>query len=374
MSLSVRRRSIDQPFPLISRTTASAIIKRLCAVYRICKFSRFSSLSLLLFLELTFASVSQGTRFIQQWGEDELLLRPWSTTDEPSWVHVQCSNRKTASLSNQGNGHLCELVQSARRDSVRQDDVPSPNAYQADLTRARESKRAFKPFIFASERFADRAHSADAPGYEELLTRCFPSTDCFHRSFSRPGSYECEVRQNRQVHMLHSFGGRTKLIPAIKTKCMPLNIDKVSEAMRFRGMSNQRCSLSIWAVCDLSTNTARRLLSVSTRSAVCELLSIQLALAREVQANVRVDGGDPWLTTLASFRYLQAFQKVRDCSQIHEHAGTSARIQVGALFSMSRWNRSFSHPIVSRCSSVQETSTQGSLSQPLLALITLFLE
>jgi len=27
-------------------------------------------------------------------------------------------------------------------------------------------------------------------------------------------------------------------------------------------------------------------------------------------------------------RYLQAFQKVRDCSQIHEHAGTTARIQV----------------------------------------------
>jgi hypothetical protein len=28
------------------------------------------------------------------------------------------------------------------------------------------------------------------------------------------------------------------------------------------------------------------------------------------------------------FRYLQAFQKVRDCSYIHEHAGTSAKIQV----------------------------------------------
>jgi hypothetical protein len=26
--------------------------------------------------------------------------------------------------------------------------------------------------------------------------------------------------------------------------------------------------------------------------------------------------------------YLQAFQKVRDCSSIHEHAGTSAKIQV----------------------------------------------
>ena len=28
------------------------------------------------------------------------------------------------------------------------------------------------------------------------------------------------------------------------------------------------------------------------------------------------------------FRHLQAFQKVRDCSHIHDHSGTSARIQV----------------------------------------------
>jgi hypothetical protein len=28
------------------------------------------------------------------------------------------------------------------------------------------------------------------------------------------------------------------------------------------------------------------------------------------------------------YRYLQAFQKVRDCSHIHDHDGTTARIQV----------------------------------------------
>ena len=49
--------------------------------------------------------------------------------------------------------------------------------------------------------------------------------------FRRPGTYECDVTQNRQVHMLHSFGGRMKLIPAVKTKCMPLNRDRVSENM-----------------------------------------------------------------------------------------------------------------------------------------------
>lgn len=45
--------------------------------------------------------------------------------------------------------------------------------------------------------------------------------------YKRPGSYECDVKQNRQAQMLHSFGGRTKLIPAVKTKCMPLNNDQV---------------------------------------------------------------------------------------------------------------------------------------------------
>jgi hypothetical protein len=34
------------------------------------------------------------------------------------------------------------------------------------------------------------------------------------------------------------------------------------------------------------------------------------------------------LTYSITFRYLQAFQKVRDCSYIHHHAGTSAKIQV----------------------------------------------
>lgn len=43
----------------------------------------------------------------------------------------------------------------------------------------------------------------------------------------RPGTYESDVKQNRQVHMLHSFGGRTKMIPAVKTKCMISNTDKV---------------------------------------------------------------------------------------------------------------------------------------------------
>ena len=83
----------------------------------------------------------------------------------------------------------------------------------------------------------------------------------------RPGTYECDVQQNRQVHMLHSFGGRTKMIPAVKTKCMITNNDKVRqrkppEQQQFRFVN----SIS---VCHLSDNTVRRLLPISRWNPLC---------------------------------------------------------------------------------------------------------
>lgn len=95
-----------------------------------------------------------------------------------------------------------------------------------DLTHGPKPRRAFTPFNAASERFPSRASSAGAPGY--YLTSINLQIDHdYILNYFRPGSYECDVKQNRQVQMLHSFGGRTKLIPAVKTKCMPLNNDKV---------------------------------------------------------------------------------------------------------------------------------------------------
>ncbi|UJR26911.1 hypothetical protein I4U23_008221 [Adineta vaga] len=148
-------------------------------------------------------------------------------------------------------------------------DVPSPDTYQMDLTRLPSTKRAFKPFNEVSERFKARARSADIPG---------------------PGSYECDVKQNRQIHMLHSFGGRTKLIPAVKTKCVALNTDKC-------------------AVCSQTTTG--------------DYYQYRNEILCPKCFNFNWQWQEKYKRT-----YLQAFQKVRDCSSIHDHAGTSAKIQL----------------------------------------------
>ncbi len=36
---------------------------------------------------------------------------------------------------------------------------------------------------------------------------------------NRPGAYEHEVERNRNVQMLHSFGGRTQSVPHVDIKC-----------------------------------------------------------------------------------------------------------------------------------------------------------
>lgn len=76
--------------------------------------------------------------------------------------------------------------------------------------------------------------------------------------FSRPGTYESDVKQNRQVQMLHSFGGRTKLIPAVKTKCMPINRDQVCMPVQTFFYMH-----TLSAVCHLFETTDWRLLSIS---------------------------------------------------------------------------------------------------------------
>ncbi|CAF3441170.1 unnamed protein product [Rotaria socialis] len=148
-------------------------------------------------------------------------------------------------------------------------DVPSPDAYQMDLTHLPDKKRSFKPFNAASQRFHTRCKSAGAPG---------------------PGSYECDVKQNRQVHMLHNFGGRTKLVPLVKTKCMSLNTDK--------------CLICL-------------------QTPVGDYYQYRKEILCATCYNFNWQWQEKFKRT-----YLQAFQKVRDCSYVHEHAGTSAKIQL----------------------------------------------
>lgn len=81
--------------------------------------------------------------------------------------------------------------------------APSPTHYQhTEKSRARPS---FKPFNQSDKRFKS-AFSGSNPG---------------------PGAYEHAVQRNRNVQMLHTFGGRTKSVPHVDVKCTIYNTLKV---------------------------------------------------------------------------------------------------------------------------------------------------
>lgn len=156
-----------------------------------------------------------------------------------------------------------------RETFVPKTDVPSPETYQMDLNVIPKTKRAFRPFNAACERSTTPVKPNDAPG---------------------PGTYESDVKQNRQVHMLHSFGGRTKMIPAVKTKCMISNTDKCL---------------------------------ICSKSPVGDYYQYRNEILCASCFNFNWQFQEKFKRT-----HLQAFQKVRDCSHIHDHAGTTAQIQL----------------------------------------------
>ncbi|CAF1152166.1 unnamed protein product [Adineta steineri] len=166
-------------------------------------------------------------------------------------------------------GYTFNARTSKRNVFPTKNDVPSPDTYQMDLTNLPEKKHSFKPFNFGGDRLPSLAKRTKIPG---------------------PGSYECDVKQNRQVHMRHSFGGRVGLIPVVKTKCMPTNEDK----------------------CE-----------------ICQEKPIgdYYQYRKEILCASCFNFNWQWQEKFKR-AYLLAFQKVRDCSDIHEHGGTTARVQL----------------------------------------------
>ncbi len=122
--------------------------------------------------------------------------------------------------------------------------------------------------------------------------------------------------------MLHSFGGRTKLIPAVKTKCMPLNTDKVWELI-FRIYKFEYSSVKY-----VLNNRLEIIINIEMTYFV--LIVLILIGNGKKNSKERKWSYKNFIIKKFDFchRYLQAFQKVRNCSHIHEHSGTSARIQV----------------------------------------------
>lgn len=90
----------------------------------------------------------------------------------------------------------------------------------------KEFKNSYKPFGEAASRFKESVKEM-TPGLVLLLDFSF-KLKLIEKNF-RPGSYEFDVERNRSVQMLHSFGGRVKLIPAVDIRCTVENTDIVKE-------------------------------------------------------------------------------------------------------------------------------------------------
>ena len=75
--------------------------------------------------------------------------------------------------------------------------MPSPTHYQSDIERP-VAKPSFKSFNASASRFPPDSKEV-RPG---------------------PGTYEPSVERNRNVQMLHSFGGRTHVVPHVDLKCV----------------------------------------------------------------------------------------------------------------------------------------------------------
>lgn len=143
--------------------------------------------------------------------------------------------------------------------------APSPTHYQH--TENPRVRPLFKPFNQSDKRFKS-VNSEYNPG---------------------PGAYEHFVQRNRNVQMLHTFGGRTKSVPHVEIKCTIYNMLKC-----------EGCS----------ETPAGDFYSYKT----------SLLCSRCYEYNFK------WQEKF-SRAYLSSFKKTRDCSFMHEHQGTTAVIQ-----------------------------------------------
>jgi hypothetical protein len=63
--------------------------------------------------------------------------------------------------------------------------------------------------------------------FKPIIKKCLKLSLVNHR----PGSYEFDVKRNRSVAMAYSFGGESRLIPAVQVKCGVNKNEKVIECI-----------------------------------------------------------------------------------------------------------------------------------------------
>ncbi|KAF0297561.1 Protein pitchfork [Amphibalanus amphitrite] len=165
----------------------------------------------------------------------------------------------------------------------RSERVPSPGRHQADLNtpwpslaqRRTDPDRAQPPFDQTADRFYDSRHAqaSRTPG---------------------PGTYrpeQCKIR--KELRRSYSFGGKTEVLPSIRVKCVAVQEDMCNVCER------KPCG-------DYYENIKEQLCRE------CYQRLIHKATAY----------------TAYSRQYMETFEKVRDCSDIHQHNGTDAALKL----------------------------------------------
>lgn len=152
-------------------------------------------------------------------------------------------------------------------------DVPGPPTHQPIISKPREFDPDFKPFRVGANRFRQPSKS----NVEEQ-----PS----------PGTYDHDVTTNRQVKYHGSFGGPQTLITSVKIKCNDF------------GEKDTCFTCKNPPVGDYYEYKKKHF----CRKCYNQHLESQ-------------NGKYPK-------SYLQKFYKVRDCSLIHDHEGTNARLML----------------------------------------------
>ncbi|KAK3747772.1 hypothetical protein QZH41_008795 [Actinostola sp. cb2023] len=151
-------------------------------------------------------------------------------------------------------------------------DVPGPPTHQAIISKPREFNPDFKPFRVGANRL---------PEVSQVIKP--------RKSF--PGTYDHDVSTNRKVHYHGSFGGPQTLITSVKIKCNDFG-------------EKDTC------------NTCKN-------HPIGDYYEYKKIHFCRKCYNQHLESQSKYSTS-----YLQKFYKVRDCSLIHDHEGTNAKLMV----------------------------------------------
>lgn len=150
-------------------------------------------------------------------------------------------------------------------------DVPGPPTYQEVISKPIHFDEAFKPFNVGAIRF--------------------PAINKDHGGHPGPGAYEFDAKRDRKVNFHGSFGGPQTLITSVVIKCNEFGEPDTCKSCRNPPVGDYY-----------------------------EYRKVHLC--RKCYDH-HLKTGEKYTKS-----YLQSFYKVRDCSNIHNHEGTNARLML----------------------------------------------